>query len=41
MLEMASLGGWRGLLGVTMIIIGLLGTLVMSLGALRRRLGRR
>jgi ubiquinone biosynthesis protein len=41
MLEMVSLGGWRGLLGVTMIITGLIGTLVMSLGALRRRLVRR
>ena len=41
MLEMASMGGWRGLLGVTMILTGLLGTLVISLSALRRRLGRR
>ena len=41
MLEMASLSGWRGLLGVTMILTGLLGTLVISLRALRRRLGRR
>ena len=41
MLEMASLGGWRGLLGVTMLLTGVLGTLVISLGALRRRLGRR
>jgi ubiquinone biosynthesis protein len=41
MLEMASLSGWRGLLGVTMILTGLLGTLVISLSALRRRLGRR
>jgi len=41
MLDMASLVGWRGLLGVTMIITGLLGTLLMSLGALRRRLVRR
>jgi ubiquinone biosynthesis protein len=41
MLEMASLSGWRGLLSVTMILSGLLGTLVVSLGALRRRLTRR
>jgi ubiquinone biosynthesis protein len=41
MLEMASLGGWHGLLGDTMISTGLFGTLVISLNALRRRLGRR
>ncbi len=41
MLDMASLGGWRGLLGVAMIATGLLGTLVMSVAALRRRLVRR
>jgi ubiquinone biosynthesis protein len=41
MLDMASLVGWRGLLGVTMISTGLLGTLLMSLSALRRRLARR
>jgi ubiquinone biosynthesis protein len=41
MLEMAPLGGWRGLLSVTMLLTGVFGTLVISLGALRRRLGRR
>ncbi|HQT94045.1 MAG: hypothetical protein B7Z68_08310 [Acidobacteria bacterium 21-70-11] len=41
MLEMVSLGGWRELVGATMIVAGLLGTLVLSLAALRRRLGRR
>lgn len=41
MLEMASLGGWHGLLGDTMIFTGLLGTLVIGLNALRRRLVRR
>jgi ubiquinone biosynthesis protein len=41
MLDMVSLGGWREPLGATMIVLGLLGTGVMSLGALRRRLTRR
>jgi ubiquinone biosynthesis protein len=41
MLEMSPLSGWRGLLSVTMLLTGVLGTLVISLGALRRRLGRR
>jgi hypothetical protein len=41
MLEMSPLGGWRGLLSVTMLLTGVFGTLAISLGALRRRLGRR
>jgi hypothetical protein len=41
MLEMAAMRGWRGSLGITMILTGLIGTLVMSLSALRRRLVRR
>ncbi len=41
MLDMPSVGGWRESLGATMIVIGLLGTIGMSVGALRRRLSRR
>jgi ubiquinone biosynthesis protein len=40
MLEMSPLGGWRGLLSVTMLLTGVFGTLVISLGVLRRRLGQ-
>ena len=41
MLVIAPLAGWQHILGETMIIVGIFGTLLVCIGALRRDQGRR
>jgi ubiquinone biosynthesis protein len=41
MLVIAPLGGWHQILGETMVISGILGTLIICVGTLRRDRGRR
>ena len=41
MLVLAPLGGWHHILGETMVIAGIFGTLIICIGALRRDRGRR
>lgn len=41
MLVLAPLGGWRLVLGDVMVLVGIGGTLLMSVGAMRRDRGRR
>jgi hypothetical protein len=38
---LAPLGGWHLILGDVMVFVGIGGTLLMSLGAVRRDRGRR
>jgi ubiquinone biosynthesis protein len=41
MLVLAPLGGFHHVLGETMVVVGILGTFVVAIGALRRDNGRR